>query len=82
VLYPVQVTYGVDLIWFGVFVVIMVEVGLLTPPVGMLLFIVQSISKADSRDVLLGCIPFIIMALVLLLVFLPQIVLWFPSLSG
>ncbi|MDP2780606.1 TRAP transporter large permease [Devosia sp.] len=80
---PIVIGYGYDPVWFGVVVVVVVELGLITPPVGMNLFIIQ----AQARDVAIGqlyrgIIPFLV-APVLLLVLLfamPQLVLWLPDL--
>ncbi|HEY0919649.1 TRAP transporter large permease [Devosia sp.] len=80
---PIVAGYGYDPLWFGVVVVIMVEVGLITPPVGMNLFIIQ----AQVRDVPIsrlyaGIVPFLAAPLVLVLVLFawPELVLWLPEL--
>jgi len=79
---PVIEGYGFDPIWFGVLVAVLVELGLITPPVGMNLFII----KAQARDLLMGrlyaaIIPFLIapIMLVALLFLLPGIALWLPD---
>ena len=81
VLYPVLMAYGVDLIWFGVFLVVAVEIGLLTPPVGMILFVIQGMTKATARDVFMGALPFffVMVVFIVLLLFLPEMALWLPS---
>ena len=84
VIYPALLALGVDPIWFGVFVVILVELGQITPPLGVILFVVASSSKnVKIEDVILGTIPFfaIILAFLLLLIAVPDIVLFFPSLT-
>ncbi len=80
---PIVTGYGYDPLWFGVVVVIMVEVGLITPPVGMNLFIIQ----AQVRDIPIGklyagIVPFLAapLVLVLLLFAWPGLVLWLPEL--
>lgn len=80
---PVIVAYGYDPIWFGVLVVILAELGLLTPPVGMNLFII----KAQAPDIamgelFLGIIPFLAAPLVMIAIMfaLPAITSWLPAL--
>jgi tripartite ATP-independent transporter DctM subunit len=73
---------GVDLIWLGIVMVMMVELAQLHPPVGMNLFIVRNISKGKIEDVIIGSAPFlfaIIAALVLVTIF-PSIVVYLPRL--
>ena len=79
---PLIKTFGYDPIWFAIIVVIMVEVGLIHPPVGMNLFVIQ----AQAPDVKIasiyrGIVPFLLAPLVLIvLMFLfPQIALWLPK---
>ena len=78
--YPVVTALGVDPIWFGVFVVLMCEVGLITPPVGMNLFVVHSVRKdgGDIRDVMWGALPyvFIMLGFTLLIMLVPEVVTW------
>lgn len=79
---PVAVALGYDLVWFGVLVVTVAEIGLITPPVGMNLFVVQGIDKAlDQRVVVRGILPFILADLLrlALLVAFPALVLWLPG---
>ena len=78
--FPVASSLGVDPIWFGIFIVIMCELGLITPPVGMNLFVVQGIrpDRGGLEDVIRGALPYaiIMIAFTLLLIAFPQIVLW------
>jgi len=72
----------VDPIWFGVFVVILVELGQLTPPLGVILFVVASSSEeVKVEDVIMGTLPFfiIIVSFMLLLIAVPQIALFLPE---
>ena len=83
VFYPVLMQLGYDPIWFGVILVIMVELGLVTPPVGMNLFIVRSVAPTiPMSQIILGIIPFLgsIALLVALLIAFPGIALWLPGL--
>jgi len=74
---------GFDLIWFGVIVTIVMEMGLIHPPVGLNLFVIKNIAPdIPLRDVILGVLPFVglmILAVVLLCLF-PGIATWFPDL--
>lgn len=82
VIFPALVALDVDPIWFGVFVVILVELGQLTPPLGVILFVVASSSdKVKVEDVIMGTLPFfiIILAFMMLLIAFPQIALFLPT---
>jgi tripartite ATP-independent transporter DctM subunit len=84
VIFPALLALHVDPIWFGVFVVILVELGQLTPPLGVILFVVAaSAPNVKVEDVIMGTLPFfaIIIGFMLLLIAFPQIVLFFPSLT-
>ena len=81
--YPIAVALGVDPIWFGIFIVLMCELGMITPPVGMNLFVVHGIRPDKGRidDVMWGALPYvaIMLAFTLLIIALPQIVTWLPG---
>lgn len=82
ILFPIVLAMGYDPIWFGVFVVIMCELALLTPPVGMNLYIVQGVRKAGQlTDVIKGVSVFFvpIFLLVVAITLYPEIVLWLPT---
>jgi tripartite ATP-independent transporter DctM subunit len=81
---PILKALGVDLIWFGVIAVVLSEIGMITPPMGLNLFVVQGISKDDFSQVVIGIVPyFLIMLLgIVVLSFFPSIILWFPSFLG
>lgn len=80
---PIVVAAGIDPIWFGIFIVIMCEVALITPPVGMNLFVVQGvrIDGGPYSDVIKGAAPYVLimMAFAIVLMFFPNIVLWLPT---
>jgi len=78
---PVISGLGFDLIWFGVLVVIMSEMALITPPVGMNCFVVQGVTKVPLQDVFRGIVPFVVMMLICLaiLIAFPQISLFLPG---
>ena len=78
---PVLHSYGIDPIWFGIILVLFIELGQISPPIGINLFVIQSIWKGKLSDVILGTIPFHLLMFVLLglLVFFPEIALWLPA---
>ena len=80
-LFPVLTHYGVDPVFFGVVLVLFVELGMITPPIGNNLIVIQSIWKGKLSEVVKGTIPFhIIMFLLLfMLVLWPEIALWLPN---
>ncbi|MGB6116905.1 MAG: TRAP transporter large permease [Mesorhizobium sp.] len=84
--YPLITGLGYDPVWFGVALVIVIEIGLLTPPVGINLFVVMAISRnqVGLGEAALACIPYwMLMIMVLLLItILPQIALFLPHLAG
>lgn len=80
-LLPTLNELGFDTIWLGVVSTLMVEVGMITPPVGLNLFVTKSITDTPMKDIIRGAMPYLIVfgiALVLLSVF-PDIALWLPS---
>jgi tripartite ATP-independent transporter DctM subunit len=81
--FPLAVNAGFDPVWFGVLVVVMVELGVVTPPIGVNVFAIASMAKDVSMyQVFAGVMPFWIafVLLVVLLVVFPQICLFLPSL--
>ncbi len=80
VLYPALLPLGVDPIWFGVFFVIMIECALITPPVGLNLFVIQAVARTPVSEVALGVWPFILIMLgtVVLLYLVPDLALYIP----
>jgi tripartite ATP-independent transporter DctM subunit len=80
-LYPVLLRYGIDPVWFGVVLVLFIEIGQISPPLGINLFVIQSIWDGKFADVVLGTIPFHLLMFVLLalLVFWPELALWLPG---
>ncbi len=80
---PVVVGYGFDPIWFGVLVAVLVELGLITPPVGMNLFIIRAqVRELNIRQIYRGILPFLLApaALIILMFVFPQLALWLPEL--
>lgn len=82
---PVMIALGYDPVWLGITIIVLVEVALITPPVGLNLFVVQSLRTSGSmNDVMLGSFPFVLMLLgmVFLLAVYPDLALWLPRLFG
>ena len=81
VLLPTVQAAGIDLIWFGIFVVVVVEMAQITPPVGFNLFVLQGMTKRDIAYIARVTLPFFFLmcAMVLLLWFFPQIATWLPK---
>jgi tripartite ATP-independent transporter DctM subunit len=81
--YPIAVALGVDPIWFGIFIVLMCELGLITPPVGMNLFVVHGIrpDKGGIEDAIWGALPYAIIMILftLLMMAVPQLATWLPA---
>ncbi|MFQ5994912.1 MAG: TRAP transporter large permease subunit, partial [Acidiferrobacterales bacterium] len=82
-LFPVVVALGIDPIWFGIVLVKLIEISVITPPVGINLFAVMSAvgKQANFQDVITGVVPFIIFDLIVLalLIAYPQIATWLPQ---
>jgi tripartite ATP-independent transporter DctM subunit len=80
-LFPVLQSYGIDPILFGVVLVIFIELGQISPPIGINLFVIQSIWDGKLSEVVIGTIPFhLIMFVVLgLVIFWPELALWLPG---
>ncbi len=82
-LFPLISGAGYDLIWFGVIYTITMEIAVLTPPVGLNLYVIQGLAPRDVRidDVILGCLPFIgaLVLLIFLMLAFPQLALWLPG---
>ena len=80
---PIVVAAGIDPIWFGIFVVLMSELGMITPPVGMNLYVVQGVrsDKGPFMDVIVGALPYaaIMLLFATMLIFWPEIVMWLPD---
>ena len=81
---PAVAAIGLDLLWYGVILVLFIEIALLTPPVGMNCYIVAEVSKSFGvrlEDVFKGIAPFLVALLVavFLITFLPDLALWLPS---
>ncbi|MCC2596515.1 TRAP transporter large permease [Pusillimonas sp. MFBS29] len=81
VLFPTVLGLGIDPIWFGIYFVILIELALITPPVGLNLFVIQAIAGTPLGVVARGVVPFIFIMLgsVVIVYFFPQLVTWLPE---
>ena len=81
---PTAQALGIDMVHFGVMVVVNVMLGLVTPPYGLLLFIMTNISGAPVRDIIRDALPFLgwMVLCLALITFFPDLVLWLPRLTG
>ena len=82
IFFPVVLQLGIDPIWFGVLVVLTLEMGLISPPVGLNVFIVKSVApKVPLSDIFRGVAPFWVAMLVtlIILIFVPQLSLFLPN---
>ena len=84
VLIPTAQGLGIDMVHFGVMAAVNIMLGLETPPYGLLLFVVASISGAPMRAIIRDVLPFIaaLLAALALITFIPELVLWLPRLAG
>lgn len=84
VLIPTAQALGIDMVHFGVMVVVNIMLGLITPPYGLLLFIMTRIAEVPLRDIVRDTMPFLWAMIVVLAVitFVPSTVLWLPRLLG
>jgi len=82
VIAPVMQAMGFDMVWFGIVIIVLVETALITPPVGLNLFVVHNLRKSGSmNDVMFGALPFVAAMFVLLLALavFPGLALWLPG---
>ncbi|MBL4627724.1 MAG: TRAP transporter large permease [Roseicyclus sp.] len=82
IIVPMVVAQGYDTIWFGILMIVLIEMALITPPVGLNLYVVQGARKSGSlNEVMLGAIPyvFVMLAMAFALIAFPQIALFLPN---
>lgn len=82
---PIMIGLGYDPIWLGIVIIVLVEAALITPPVGLNLFVVQSLRKTGSMNaVIVGSLPFVFAMFIMLalLAAFPALALWLPQVFG
>jgi C4-dicarboxylate transporter DctM subunit len=85
IFFPVAIALGYDPIWFGVVIVLVTELGVITPPVGINVYVVSGIAKDVPLEIIFkGAIPFVLtlLAYLVLMVLFPQIALFLPNLAA
>ena len=82
-IFPLMQAAGFDMIWFGIVYTITMEIAVLTPPVGLNLYVIQGISRGTISigEVINGCLPFIasMVVLIALLIVMPETATWLPN---
>ncbi len=82
IMVPIVVGLGYDAIWFGILMIVLVEMALITPPVGLNLYVVQGARKSGRlSEVMVGCIPYALIMLMMAfaLIAFPGLALWLPA---
>jgi tripartite ATP-independent transporter DctM subunit len=81
ILFPLVTGLGFDPVWFGIVMIVWLEMGFITPPVGINLFVIQGVARGSSmRDIAVGSTPFVLLLilLVVILFLFPDLALWLP----
>lgn len=82
---PIVSSLGYDLVWFGILMMLLLETALITPPIGVNLYVIQGVrGRGPMNDVIIGALPFVVAMLVMivLLIVWPEIALWMPTTFG
>jgi C4-dicarboxylate transporter DctM subunit len=82
IFFPIAMSLGFDPLWFGVLVVMAMEIAMITPPIGMNVFVISGIAQdVPMQTIFRGILPFLIadIFLVMLLILVPEIVLFLPN---
>ena len=82
IFFPLVIENGFDPVWFGVMLVVVIEIGLIHPPLGMNLFVIRAqVADISLKAIYLGILPFLVAQglLIVLLLFFPQLALWLPD---
>ena len=85
IVFPIVMQLGFDPVWFGIVVTINVEIGMITPPVGLNLFILKaSVKDVTMRDIVRGALPFVLLVMVglVLVMMFPSLATWLPGRMG
>jgi len=81
---PALIAYDINPVWYGILLMINLEMALITPPVGLNLFVIKGIAQAPLGEVIRGALPYVLLMMLGLLIVLafPQVTLWLPSTMG
>ncbi|MCH2069656.1 MAG: TRAP transporter large permease [Shimia sp.] len=82
IIVPMVLAQGYDVIWFGILMIVLIEMALITPPVGLNLYVVQGARKSGNlNEVMLGALPYCLtmLAMAFALIAFPEIALWLPA---
>ena len=84
IILPALAAFDIDPVWYGILLMINLEMALITPPIGMNLFVIKGIAKAPLSEIIHGALPYVfLMLLGLVILFLfPDLALWLPSTMG
>ena len=81
---PALIAYDINPVWYGILLMINLEMALITPPVGLNLFVIKGIAQAPLGEVIRGALPYVLLMMIGLFIVLafPQVTLWLPSTMG
>jgi C4-dicarboxylate transporter DctM subunit len=81
ILFPIVLNLGIDPVWFAIIFTINMEMALITPPVGMNLYVILGITETDMKEILNGVWPFILLLVtgLILIMLVPALSLWLPG---
>ena len=84
ILLPTMIHLGIDPIWYGILLMVNLELAMITPPVGMNLFVIKGITDQPLSEVVKGAAPFVVLMLagLALLIFVPSLATWLPYSAG
>ena len=84
IIFPVMLELGVNPIWYGILLMINLELALITPPVGMNLFVIKGITRAPLEEIIRGILPYVFLMLLglIIVLVLPQTATWLPDAAG
>ena len=80
--FPISQQLGFDPVWFGIYMTVMMEIAMLTPPIGLNVFVMQRVvDEVPLSDIFKGVLPFVLICIgvVVIITLFPQLVLWLPA---
>ncbi|MBF7084518.1 TRAP transporter large permease subunit [Desulfallas sp. Bu1-1] len=84
IVYPLITNLGINGLWFGVYITLLMEMAMITPPVGLNLYVIQGVARAPIEDVIKGAWPYMVLLLfgLFILALFPGLALWLPGTMG